>query len=208
MPRIAANSSVTHSTPAASSPSRRSRSSPKWKITKVVTANSAIAGTDSLVRSSTSRSLRAIADAPLSRRASVDRRAASAASTSARGRVQRPRARRAGPAPGRPRASARSTSWLTSTRVRRRSAADQRLDQRGGLRVEVRLRLVEQQQLGRVQHRPADRQPLRPCRARGCGAARPPGAACRSASSSSAIRALRARGPRTGGRRRRGSRAP
>ena len=60
-PSTAASSSVTHSTPAASAPSSESRSSAKWKSTKAVTEKSAIAGTDSRVRSSSSRSLRRMA---------------------------------------------------------------------------------------------------------------------------------------------------
>ncbi len=61
MPRIAANSSVAHSTPAPRLPERLVRSSPKRKMTKVVTANSAIAGSDCRVRSSARRSLPRIA---------------------------------------------------------------------------------------------------------------------------------------------------
>ena len=80
-------------------------------------------------------------------------------------------------------------SCVTSTRVRPLRAADQRLDQRGRLGVEVRARLVEQQQLGRVQHRAADRRAAAPCRARGCAPARPRARAMPVASSSSAIRA-------------------
>ena len=61
MPSIAANSSVTHRIPAASSPETVFWFSAKWNTTNVVTANSDIPGTDSSVRSSTSSSLRSSA---------------------------------------------------------------------------------------------------------------------------------------------------
>ena len=61
MPSTAANSSVAQSTPAARLPERLVRSRPKRKMTKVVTAKSAIAGSDCRVRSSARRSLPRIA---------------------------------------------------------------------------------------------------------------------------------------------------
>src|SRR6476620_6214704 len=61
IPSTAANSSVAQSTPAARLPESWVRSSPKRKMTKVVTENSAIAGSDCRVRSSERRSLARIA---------------------------------------------------------------------------------------------------------------------------------------------------
>src|ERR1700684_2200489 len=69
MPRIAANSSVTQRMPAARSPSTLLRFKAKWKTTNVVTAHSAMPGTDSSVRSSTSSSLRSSARTTASVRA-------------------------------------------------------------------------------------------------------------------------------------------
>ena len=60
-PSTVARIRVTQSTPAARSPSSELRWRPKWNNTNTVTENSAIAGTDSLVRTSIRRSLRRIA---------------------------------------------------------------------------------------------------------------------------------------------------
>ena len=105
-----------------------------------------MAGTDSLVRSSSSRSLRRIARAGrITRRAPrpCGERAALAQAKNRVGLGERPldvvahqHARAAG------------------------GAADQRLEPAGRVGVEVGARLVEQQQLGLVQHGPRHRQPL------------------------------------------------
>ena len=60
-PITAASSRVTHSTPEAREPSIESRWSPKWKSTNTVSEKSVMAGTDSLARSSSRRSLRRMA---------------------------------------------------------------------------------------------------------------------------------------------------
>ena len=145
-PSTAASSSVTQSTPDASSPSSESRSRPKWKSTKTVSVNSAIAGTDSRVRSSISRSLRRIA-----RAVRITGRAPAPAGVGRPANSCRPPR---GRAPRRTRRAPPSTSCVTSTRVRPERPADQRLEQLGRGGVEAGARLVEQQQRRVVQHRP------------------------------------------------------
>ena len=156
MPSIAANSSVTHSTPAARSPSTCPRCSAKWKTTSVVTLNSAIAG-HGLRRAQLQAQLLAQhgADGP-PHRYSAPMRAASispaGASRSARP-ARRPSARSASASPP-------AGSWLVTTRVRPLRGADERLDELGRRGVEVGARLVEEQHLGVVQHGAADGQAL------------------------------------------------
>ena len=168
VPSIAANSSVTHSTPAARSPSTWPRCSAKWKTTNVVTLKSAIAGTACGARSSRRSSLRSSAPTVAPHRYSAPIRAVSTspagASRSARP-ARRPSARSASASPPRrvvarddPRAPARG--------------ADQRLDQLGRRRVEVGARLVEQQQLGVVQHARGRPPGAGPCRASRCAPGR------------------------------------
>ena len=162
---------MTHSTPAASSPvDRVALSGAKWKTTSVVTAKSAIAGTACGARSSSSRSLRS--SAPTARRI-----IAYSAPIVGGGRPRR----RAPAAPARPprRPSARSASarppagsWLVTTRVRPRRAPMSGSTQLGRGRVEVGARLVEQQQLGVVQHGAARRRGAGPCRASRCARGR------------------------------------
>ena len=156
MPSTAANSSVTHSTPAASSPSTERRSSAKWKSTKVLTLNSSIAGTASPVRSSTRRSLRTRA---LDRAPHAYSPSQVAGADLARRRQQlRPAAAQAEHEVG-----LRQPLLDVVRDQHARGAArapDQRRDGAGRARVEVGERLVEQQQLRLVQQRPADRHPL------------------------------------------------
>ena len=147
MPRIAANSSVAQSTPAARLPESWVRSSPKRKMTKVVTANSAIAGSDCSVRSSARRSLPRIA--AKARREGV--------MTPDRGRD-----RSAGPElqhPVRLAAEALRVVGDDDARTAGRRA-DQPPHQLAALGVEIGVGLVEQQQLGLVQDAAADRQAL------------------------------------------------
>ena len=144
MPSTAANSSVAQSTPAARLPERLVRSRPKRKMTKVVTANSAIAGSDCSVRSSARRSLPRIA-------AKAAREARHAGRPPARrSRAAAPGRRRAGPlgVVGDDDAGAAA------------AGADQAARQLAALGVEVGVGLVEQQQLRLVQDAAADRQPL------------------------------------------------
>ena len=147
------------------SPSRLVRSSPKRKMTKVVTAKSAIAGSDCSVRSSTRRSLR------------EDRGEAGG--------------HREPPATERPRPAVAAALAVVGDDDAGAAVAgaDQRRDQLAGLGVEVGVGLVEQQQLRLVQDGAADREPLpHPGRELGdplVGAAAP----CPTASSSRSIRA-------------------
>ena len=144
MPSTAAKSSVAQSTPAARLPERLVRSRPKRKMTKAVTAKSAIAGSDCRVRSSARRSLARIArkaereevtppppPAPI-----PSRRVRSASAQVALGVV-------GDDDPGAPRAR-----------------PDQLARQLAPVLVEVGVGLVEQQQLRLVQDAAADRQPL------------------------------------------------
>ena len=124
MPSTAANSSVTHSTPAASSPSTERRSSAKWKSTKVETLNSSIAGTASPVRSSTRRSLRT--SAPTARLTAVPLPIAPRLTSARRRGLSAGAGRRAARARGRPRrapARRRGRSARAWRRSRARSAA-------------------------------------------------------------------------------------
>ena len=89
-----------------------------------------------------------------------------------RGGEQVARARRAARAPGRPRPGPPAGSWLVTTRVRPERAADERLEQLGRGGVEVGARLVEQQQLGVVQDRAADRDALHHAARVACGPGR------------------------------------
>ena len=84
-----------------------------------------------------------------------------APSTAPRAARAAPAARRAGRARGRPRPAPASTSCEITHARRAAGRADQRLDRGRRARVEVGERLVEQQQLGLVQHRAADRHALR-----------------------------------------------
>ena len=124
--------------------------------------NSAIAGTDSRVRSSSRRSLRISArhDRARGRRRSSrrapapppPRRAARGASSAWRP-PRSPSTRSASASPA-------STSWEMSTRVAPAAAGRSAARPRPRRRVEVGERLVEQQQLGLVQHGAADRHAL------------------------------------------------
>ena len=152
MPSIAANSSVTHSTPAARSPST------------VLALQREVE--DDERRDAEQRHRR-------HRLAACAARAAAPCAAARRpcaSPVQRPdlaRRRRSRPAPSRSarparRPSARSASasppagsWLVTTRVRPLAAPISGSTQLGRRRVEVGARLVEQQQLGVVQHRAA-----------------------------------------------------
>ena len=149
MPSRAANSSVAQSTPAARLPESWVRSSPKRKMTKVVIANSAIAGSDCRVRSSERRSLARIAakaarEEVMRVQAAIETAAASpiepqhlvGLGQEALGVVGDDDAGAAG------------------------AGADQGAGQLASLGVEVGVGLVEQQQLRLVQDAAADRQPL------------------------------------------------
>ena len=92
-PSIAANSSVTHRIPAASSPETVFWFSAKWNTTNVVTANSDMPGTDSSVRSSTSSSLRSSAPTVAACPAATRRCTGGGCPVIARGRRTRARSR-------------------------------------------------------------------------------------------------------------------
>ena len=159
MASTAANSSVTHSTPAARSPSSDRASSPKWNSTKVETQNSSIAGSDSRVRSSIRRSLRI--SAPTTASVGVTRTAPAPSPRRPRARGREQRLAPAAQAEHEVGLGEPVLDVVRDQHARRAAArADQRLDRAGGARVEVGERLVEQQQLGLVQDRAADRHAL------------------------------------------------
>ena len=175
-------------------PQRLVRSRPKRKMTKVVIANSAIAGSERRVRSSDPQVLGE--DRARRRRASGSSPGAPVgrAPGRARGRA-RPRDPRSSGCPPWPRTSARSASgsarsasWVTSDPGAARRRAEQQPAPAAALEVEVGVGLVEQQQLRARAGRAADRQPLaasprrasRPGRRRGAPSRRRP-AATRSA---------------------------
>ena len=156
IPSIAANSSVDREHRRRELPVDRGAVQPEVEDHERRRSRTAtIAGSVSNPRSSSSRSLRRTIRAVLTRTAprACRRRAV-------RARRRTPAARSCSPSTMSASASAACGSWLVSTRVTPAGAADQRLDQLACRRVEVGPRLVEQQQLGLVQHRAADRQPL------------------------------------------------
>ena len=162
MPSTAANSSVAQSTPAARLPESWVRSRPKRKMTKVVTENSAIAGSDCSVRSSERRSLARIA-AKAAREGVTGPPRAGEAGLASRDRPPRTHA----PLAAMPSSSARSASGSAALGVVGDDDAgvaaagpDQAAGQLAPLGVEVGVGLVEQQQLRLVQDAAADRQPL------------------------------------------------
>src|SRR5215218_5876059 len=155
MPSTAANSSVAQSTPAARLPERLVRSRPKRKMTKLVTAKRAIAGSDCRVRSSERRSLARIA--AKAAREEVMRRPPNL------GRARsRDRRRLADAEPQHLVGLGQEALGVVGDDDAGPAAAgaDQVAGQLSALGVEVRVGLVEQQQLRLVQDAAADRQPL------------------------------------------------
>ena len=144
-------------------------------------------GTDSSVRSSVRRSLARIArkafTAPPPR--SPARRRPRSRSP---GRRRRRRRRRAARAPGRPRRAPRVDVVGDEHPRAAGPRAEQLVDDRGGAEVEVRARLVEQQQLGLVEQRRGRSRLAAASRPRGCGPSSSPRRASPARSSSSAIR--------------------
>ena len=154
VPSIAANSSVTQSTPAASVAVDLSRCSPKWKTTSVVDAEQrhrrddlaacaarAAAPCAAARRRRRGTQLTGASLAP-ARSSRAGRRPAAAASGRGSSAARPPRS------PSARSASARPAGGVVAGRARAcaRGGPDQRLDELGGRGVEVRARLVEQQQ--------------------------------------------------------------
>ena len=176
MARSAANSTVTRSTPAARLPSSDVRSSPKRKITNVVTAKSAIAGSDWSVRSSIRRSFMRMTRTALMRAALPSR---------SRGH-RRPRGRRPAPrmrpsrrcaerarGPRRPARPRHRASPRLASRPRSGRSGARPSESRG---VEVRAGLVEQEELRAREARNAQRPRAGPVPPKACARAGPLGA--------------------------------
>ena len=157
MPSIAANRSVTHSTPAARSPSTVAALQREVEDDERHDRERRHGG-DDLRRAQLEAQV-------LATRAPTARRISGTAPRSRRCRPRAPRRRSSGRPPRSPSARSASArppagSCEVTTRVRPLAAPDERLDERGGGRVEVGARLVEQEQLGVVQDRAGHRQPL------------------------------------------------
>src|SRR5687768_15957473 len=154
MPSTAAKRSVASRTPAASPPERVVRSRPKRKITKVVTAKSTIAGRERSVRSSVRRSLARIA-AKASRERVTARPRWSQCGPRRRAKVLDRPARRedervVGVGQG-------AVAVVADDHPGRAALAAEGLARKlASLRVEIRVRLVEQEQAGLVKSAAAD----------------------------------------------------
>src|SRR5437764_4868556 len=173
-PSMAANSRVTTRTPEARSPCTVGRSRAKWKTTNVVTANRLMPGTASSVRSSMRSSFLSSAPRTLTGRspAREDEAFALSRRRSPWSRsVQRPDLLDAYLARRREQLRAPAAQPERDVGLREaarrvvagddpRAPGQQRRDEVARGRVEVGARLVEQQQLGVVQDRPGDGQPL------------------------------------------------
>ena len=150
MPSIAANSSVTHSTPAASSPSTVSRSSAKWKSTNAVTRT---APSPARSRACAARAAGPCAGARDDAPSPVQLPMRSASTLGRGARERRPPAAQPEHDVGLGQPAGRVVAGDHARAPRARPISGSTSSAAAGSR--LRARLVEQQQLGVVQHRAA-----------------------------------------------------